>query len=184
MRFRNLFIYGLAFAAWALFVASFFMPAVDDQTGWQVFGSCLMALVYFPVLLFLTPGTAMLLTAFPVINLVMFLSPLALLSKWSGLLSLSLLIAVTWPWFLSADLVRERHIGFYCWDLSFILMAAACALRSARAYAAYRQPNWAVAPPGARLGDQPSSWQERAIPRSHIVGDRSPADRRAPHRER
>jgi len=139
MRFRHLTIFGLAFAAWAIFVASFFMPAVDDQTGWQVFGSSLLALAFFPALLFLAPATAMLLTAFPVVNLAMFCSPLALLSKWSGLLSLPLLIAATWPWFLPADLVRERFIGFYCWDLSFALMAAACALRSLGAYAAYRQ---------------------------------------------
>ncbi len=124
-------VFGLA---WVMFLASFFLPASDvlempgtppgtPMSGWQTM--CSLRVLGNPFALLAEPR-ALLLLVFPLANLAMLLSPLLLPAAeniWPSA-ALAFLLAAAFPYFLPADLLGNRFIGYWLWQGSFFIMAA------------------------------------------------------------
>jgi len=134
----------VAAIAWLLFVASFFLPATNvlavggnppgtPLTGWQAFSSSIIAgplniwaLIAEPVVLIFL--------IFPLANLLMLVAPLliATLEECAVMLAPILIVCAAIVWLLPKELTGDLFVGFYCWNLSFLLMAAASVLSVGR----------------------------------------------------
>jgi hypothetical protein len=129
----------IVLVAWLMFIVSFFLPASNvlakaggmpgaPLTGWQTFVASQMMLAYpLTFLLIHDQPRILLFLLFPFINLVMLLAPVVVLAwKDSWLISWIFLLFGLFPWIFPKDMTGDLFIGFYLWDLSFLLMMAGC----------------------------------------------------------
>jgi hypothetical protein len=141
---------GVVTTAWLMFMMSFFLPATDivemdntppgtALTGWQAFTTSL-AVFGQPLtfLLILKMPRMLLLLAFPFINLMMLLAPVAALAwEEAWILSGWFMLCGFVPWLLPKAIAGNLFAGFYFWDVSFFVMSAGCVLASIACKQAY-----------------------------------------------
>jgi hypothetical protein len=129
----------MAFAAWIVFIVSFFLPALDEMPGWKA--AILQGMFWSEALQGDTWDIHYLLLTLA--NLLMLASPFLLawagddvrFLKWLRGLSLGAMILV---WSFLARLLLTDHnggtlkIGCYLWAVSFVLLFLASLLQTAR----------------------------------------------------
>ena len=135
--YRNIHL-GLVILTWGVFLASFAMPATDvlvtqtadAMTGWQACVAAVEIPLAHPVALLaltLDNPTTLLLFAVPIVNTILFFSPVfAARRPFSWLYSPLLAVAGIMPWLLPGELLGNLFIGFYCWNGSFWVMTLLC----------------------------------------------------------
>jgi hypothetical protein len=126
--------------AWALFIASFFLPATGSYeragtppgtplNGWQAFVMSIEALAIKPYVFLIEPR-ALLFIAFLIINPLMFLAPVLIfgLQDEAWLLGTLYMAFGIVAWMLPPPLVGDVLFGFYLWNASFFGMGFGCIL--------------------------------------------------------
>ena len=123
----------IVLTAWLMFFVSFFLPATNvvaiggtergtPLTGWQALTTSLRVLAVQPLIVIMEPRTLLFLT-FPFINLAMLVAPLMVLA-WddSWVLSGLFVVGGLLPWAFPKSVTGDLFVGFYLWDLSFMMM--------------------------------------------------------------
>ena len=136
----------LAWSAWALFVASFFLPALgDDAPGWKCAGISATA-VFWPEFWHGNWGTIHL-ASLTLANLLMIVSPFLLpqfsqnkhFLKWLRYSSFAALVLV-WSYVLLGIAYgggKDLKVGCYVWSSSFLLLClSTLKLRSCKTHSA------------------------------------------------
>jgi hypothetical protein len=119
----------LAWMAWGLFVASFFLVAVNDTWGWQCAGISASAASWdWQNFLHGNFGTIWL-ESLTLANLLMVVSPLLLYSKIGSSKWLRWLFLGAWIWvwtyivgLMATGALHQLKIGCYAWGLSYMLI--------------------------------------------------------------
>lgn len=136
LRLSTLFAVLVILTAWFIFLFSFFLPASNafggkaagaPISGWETFTAPLVMLAAQPLVILAEPRILMFL-AFPLINLVMLLSPLVVFGEHerAPLLAFVLIPFSLLPLTLPKTLTGDLFIGFYAWIGSFFLMSVGC----------------------------------------------------------
>jgi hypothetical protein len=127
----------VAFAAWAVFVVSLFLPTTtvggtEPLTGWEACTTWLEVFrdPLFLVVMVMQPGLLLLLLL-PFVDFAMLFAPLPALVWEDAWVLAGVFIPVgLLPCLFKVGAHADIFVGFYLWGLSFFMMGAACIFTS------------------------------------------------------